>query len=117
MTPDFSQIRWPEGLDTQRFLADYWQKKPLLIRQAFPGFESPLSADELGGLATEAEIASRIVIEQGETPWQLRHGPFTAADWVRDAGHCWFLMSKSICLIFRPGSSLFALFPIGASMI
>jgi hypothetical protein len=23
--------------DHERFLADYWQKRPLLIRQAFPG--------------------------------------------------------------------------------
>ena len=29
------------------FLRDYWQKKPLVIRQAFPGFQCPVSADEL----------------------------------------------------------------------
>ena len=30
------------GMPVERFLADYWQKKPLLIRQAFPGFSPPL---------------------------------------------------------------------------
>ena len=33
------------------FLRDYWQKRPLLVRQAFPGFESPISPEDLAGLA------------------------------------------------------------------
>jgi len=58
------------------FLKEYWQKKPLLVRQAFPGFESPISADELAGLACEPEANSRIVIEKGgEHDWQAIHGP------------------------------------------
>ena len=39
----------------ETFLRDYWQKKPLLIRNAFPDFESPLDGDELAGLALEEE--------------------------------------------------------------
>jgi ribosomal protein L16 Arg81 hydroxylase len=57
-------------------MRDYWQKKPLLIRQAFPDFESPIDADELAGLALEEEVESRLVIEHGERPWELRRGPF-----------------------------------------
>lgn len=60
----------------EEFLRDYWQKKPLLIRNAFPGFESPISPDELAGLALEEEVESRIVLENGATPWELRNGPF-----------------------------------------
>ena len=41
------------GLTAQQFLRDYWQKKPLLIRQAFPGFGGWLTPDELAGLACE----------------------------------------------------------------
>ena len=33
----------PLGMPAADFLRDYWQKRPLLIRNAFPGFESPLS--------------------------------------------------------------------------
>ena len=44
-----------QGLDIDRFLAEYWQQKPLLIREAFPDFESLLSPQELAGLACEAE--------------------------------------------------------------
>ena len=34
-------------ISQQEFLRDYWQKKPLLIKQALPDFISPLSPDEL----------------------------------------------------------------------
>src|SRR5690606_41998446 len=67
----------PGGMSAEEFLRDYWQKKPLLIRQAFPGCESPLSADELAGLSLEEEVESRIVLEHGASPWELRRGPFT----------------------------------------
>ena len=66
------------GISAQTFLQQYWQKKPLLIRQAIPDFVAPLSPDELAGLACEAEVESRLILEKdGVTPWQLEHGPFT----------------------------------------
>ena len=65
------------GLDPARFLARHWQKKPLLVRQALPGFTTPLSPDELAGLACEGEVESRIVLERdGPQPWTLETGPF-----------------------------------------
>lgn len=61
----------------ETFLKDYWQKKPLIIRNAFPGIESPVSVDELAGLACEEAIESRLVFEQENgKPWQLHNGPF-----------------------------------------
>ena len=41
------------GADADEFLQEYWQQKPLLIRQALPGYISPISPDELAGLALE----------------------------------------------------------------
>lgn len=67
-------------ISVKTFLEDYWQKKPLLIRQAFPDFKSPLTPDELAGLALEEEVESRIVLEEGKSgPWELRSGPFEEA--------------------------------------
>lgn len=43
------------------FLRDYWQKRPLLIRNAFPDFVSPLSPDDLAGLACMQGALARIV--------------------------------------------------------
>lgn len=66
------------GLTPSEFLRNYWQKKPLVIRQAFPGFQCPVSPDELAGLACEEGVESRIVIENDDgKPWQLHNGPFT----------------------------------------
>src|SRR5690606_31102419 len=65
------------GISVQQFLREYWQKKPLLVRQAIPGFQSPISPDELAGLSLEEEVESRLVLEHGEHPWELRRGPFT----------------------------------------
>jgi len=65
------------GLSPETFLADYWQKKPLLIRSAIPGFISPIDPDELAGLACEDEVESRLILERdGPHPWALEHGPF-----------------------------------------
>lgn len=64
------------NISQQTFMEEYWQKKPLLIRQAFPDFESPITADELAGLACEEEVNSRIVMEKdGEHPWFPIFGP------------------------------------------
>ena len=47
------------GLSAEEFLAEYWQKKPLLVRQAVPGFTGVLSKDELFGLARDPDVAAR----------------------------------------------------------
>lgn len=59
------------------FLDTYWQKKPLVIRDALPHFQSPLSPNELAGLACEQGIESRLILKEGgDYPWELREGPF-----------------------------------------
>jgi len=58
------------------FFKNYWQKKPLLIKEAIPNFDSPLDADELAGLACEEDIESRLILESaGDKPWQVLPGP------------------------------------------
>ncbi|MCF6218579.1 MAG: cupin domain-containing protein [Gammaproteobacteria bacterium] len=80
-------------ISKQQFLSEYWQKKPLLIRGALPDFRSPISADELAGLACEDEVESRIVIEKGGNhPWELRHGPFEEHDFSNLPESHWTLL-------------------------
>lgn len=84
-------------LSREEFLKDYWQKKPLLIRQAFPDYQSPISAEELGGLACEESVESRLIQEQGgEYPWQLRHGPFIESDFTSLPESHWTLLVQSV---------------------
>ncbi|MGE0488329.1 MAG: cupin domain-containing protein [Vulcanimicrobiota bacterium] len=85
------------GLSPQQFLEQYWQKKPLLIRQAFAGFSSPVGADELAGLACEAEVRSRMIFERGgERPWELRHGPFDEDDFSDLGDQYWTLLVQEV---------------------
>ncbi|MGZ8997879.1 MAG: cupin domain-containing protein, partial [Allosphingosinicella sp.] len=64
-----------EGFDSGVFLRDYWQKRPLLIRNARQSWSNPLDPEELAGLACEEEVESRLVTKQGDC-WELEHGPF-----------------------------------------
>ncbi|MCD6061699.1 MAG: hypothetical protein K0S16_2010 [Moraxellaceae bacterium] len=66
------------GLTAAEFLRDYWQKKPLLVRNAFPELAYRLSDEDLKELAQEESVEARIVLEKGKTPWELRKGPFDA---------------------------------------
>lgn len=84
------------GLTAREFLRDYWQKKPLLIRQAIPDFESPISPDELAGLALEEEVESRLVIEHGERPWELRRGPFAEDAFGQLPERDWTLLVQAV---------------------
>ncbi|MCI0508076.1 MAG: cupin domain-containing protein [Gammaproteobacteria bacterium] len=75
--PDLDKYSVLGELSAAEFLAGYWQKKPLLVRQAIPGYSTPVSPDELAGLACMDDVESRIVLEKdGASPWQLQHGPF-----------------------------------------
>ena len=86
------------GLNQQQFLQKYWQKKPLLIRQAFPEFESPISAEELAGLACEPEIESRLIEEYGRdgSAWQVSTGPLTDSDFARLPETHWTLLVQDV---------------------
>ena len=78
------------------FLRDYWQKKPLLIRNAFPYFESPIDGDELAGLALEEEVESRLILEKGKTPWELQHGPFDEKIFAKLPATHWTLLVQAV---------------------
>jgi 50S ribosomal protein L16 3-hydroxylase len=85
------------GLSREEFLKQYWQKKPLLIRQAFPDYHSPLSAEEFAGLACEEGVESRLIQEKGgDKPWQLRHGPFVESDFTSLPETHWTLLVQSV---------------------
>ncbi|MDP1679964.1 MAG: cupin domain-containing protein [Candidatus Nitrotoga sp.] len=65
------------GLTTEEFLRDYWQKKPLLIRQAFSQFNGLLDQSQLFALACTEDVQSRLVTQR-HGQWQVQDGPFKA---------------------------------------
>ncbi len=66
------------GLSPQTFMRRHWEKKPLLIRQAIPGFKPILDRTELLDLAAMDDVESRLVVQAvpgKEKAWRMRHGP------------------------------------------
>lgn len=91
------KLQFPHGLTTEKFLSQYWQRKPLLFRQALPGFHCGLQPDELAGMACEAGIESRLVLEKhGATPWEARFGPFDEEVFSRLPDSHWTLLVQDV---------------------
>lgn len=85
------------NLTPQQFLADYWQQKPLLIRQALPGFTPELDADDIAGLACDELAESRLVTGSfPEHDWQLRYGPFKEEEFVEFPQTNWTLLVQDV---------------------
>lgn len=89
--------RPPLGMPPALFLRDYWQKRPLLIRNAFPGFVSPIEPEDLAGLACEEAALSRLIMHDRERDaWQVRHGPFDEAEFPDMPDHDWTLLVQDV---------------------
>ena len=84
-------------ISQEEFLSDYWQKKPLLIKQALPGFITPISPDELAGLSLEEEFESRLV--RGaikDNRWSLAEGPFSEETFTKLPEADWTLLVQGV---------------------
>lgn len=79
------------GLTPAQFMHKYWQKKPLLIRQAIPQIEAPLSRDELFALADSDDVESRL-ITHFRRRWALEHGPFSPDELPTPKTRQWTLL-------------------------
>ena len=92
-----------QHLESESFIREFWQKKPCLVRQAFPGLVSPVTPEELAGLACEEEVHSRLVLENdGGSHWELRYGPFEESDFLSlPESHYSLLVSE--CEKWLPG--------------
>jgi 50S ribosomal protein L16 3-hydroxylase len=89
------------------FLQDYWQKKPLLIRQALPGFIPELDADDIAGLACDELAESRLVTGSfPEHDWALRYGPFSEQDFAGLPEANWTLLVQDVEKHYPPVHSL-----------
>ena len=87
----------PLGMPAATFLRDYWQKRPLLIRQAFPDFETPVQPEDLAGLACEETALARVISHDRATDgWTVRTGPFQEDDFPGMPDHDWTLLVQDV---------------------
>jgi len=85
------------NITPEEFLKSYWQKQPCLIRQALPGYQCPLSPEELAGLACEEGVEARLVMEKGGThPWQVKFSPLAATDFKSLPETHWTLLVQGV---------------------
>lgn len=92
-----ARARPPLGMSSADFLRDYWQKRPLLIRNAFPDFETPVMPEDLAGLACEDAALSRIVIhDKVSDGWTVRTGPFAEEEFPGMPDHDWTLLVQDV---------------------
>jgi 50S ribosomal protein L16 3-hydroxylase len=64
------------SLTPEQFIERHWQRAPLLVRGAIPGLKSPITPEELAGLACEPGVEARLVQGRVGGSWSLEHGPF-----------------------------------------
>jgi 50S ribosomal protein L16 3-hydroxylase len=92
-----------------QFLAEYWQKKPLLIKQAIPNFKGLLTPNELAGLACEDDVQARI-IQQKNAKWSVKSSPFDEAVFTKLPAKDWTLLVQGINHYLPEAASLLAQF-------
>lgn len=89
------------GLSPQAFMRRHWQKKPLLVRQAFPGVRPPLERDALFELAASESVESRLVQRlegNGAAGWSVRRGPIAPGTLPALGQLGWTLLVQSVDL-------------------
>ena len=84
-------------LSVADFVADYWQKKPVCIRNGVAFQEALIAVDELAGLALEPEVESRLIENMGSLEdWQVTHGPLTESDFSKERDFPWTLLVQGV---------------------
>ena len=83
------------GLTPAQFMRRHWQKKPLLVRAAMPGFTPLLSRQELLKLAALDEVESRLIVKKAGS-WRMKNGPFAATGVPAMSRPGWTLLVQGV---------------------
>lgn len=70
----------PEHITVEIFLRDYWQKKPLLIRNGLPELIGQFEPSDIIELAQNEDVNARLIKQFSEDNWQLKNSPLTRQD-------------------------------------
>ncbi|HEX2882521.1 MAG TPA: cupin domain-containing protein [Polyangiaceae bacterium] len=97
-------------LDTQQFLAQHWQKRPLLLRGAFADFACPVDKAALLALAGSPQVESRLVLERSRPAFRVEHGPFTKERWRKLPKTHWTVLVQDVDKHLSPVADLLEAF-------
>ena len=85
------------GITAEQFLAEYWQKKPLLVRNALPEIVSLLEPNDVMELALEENISARLIIQKDKDPnqWAVKSSPLIKGDFQK-MPKLWTLLVQAV---------------------
>jgi 50S ribosomal protein L16 3-hydroxylase len=97
------------GLSASTFLRRHWQKQPLFVRGAIPGFNGVLDFGDMIELACRDDCESRLVIRNADR-WTVEHGPFVRNRLSRLPARNWTLMVQGLDLVLPAARQLLSRF-------
>jgi 50S ribosomal protein L16 3-hydroxylase len=83
------------GLSPAQFMRRHWQKKPLLVRKALPGFKPLLSRADLFEMAADEDVESRLIVQKGDS-WKMKQGPIARRSLPPVSQPGWTLLVQSV---------------------
>ncbi|NNH76200.1 cupin domain-containing protein [Acinetobacter sp. ANC 5380] len=85
------------GITAEQFLAEYWQKKPLLVRNALPEIANLLEPNDVMELALDENVSARLIKQKDKDPnqWSVKSSPLTKADFQK-MPKLWTLLVQAV---------------------
>lgn len=85
------------GITAEQFLTEYWQKKPLLVRNALPEIKNLLEPADVMELALDENINARLIKQKDKDPnhWSVKSSPLMKADFQK-MPKLWTLLIQAI---------------------
>ena len=81
--------------DPRKFLAQHWQKRPLLARNALTRFAGALDRTRMLALARRDDVESRLIV-RNRAQWHVASGPFTPRDYARLPARNWTILINGL---------------------
>jgi len=85
------------GITAEQFLNEYWQKKPLLVRNAMPEIIGLLEPEDVQELALEEDVTARLIRQKNKNPneWHVKSSPLTKGDFQK-LPNLWTLLVQAV---------------------
>ena len=85
------------GITAEQFLAEYWQKKPLLVRNALPEIAGLLEPHDVMELALDENVTARLIKQKDKDPnqWSVKSSPLIKADFQK-MPKLWTLLVQAV---------------------
>ena len=85
------------GITAEQFLSEYWQKKPLLVRNALPEIAEILVPDDVMELALDENTTARLIKQKDKDPnqWTVKNSPLVKGDFQKTPKF-WTLLVQAV---------------------